>query len=310
MKDITDSFTAIPPTWLTFFEIVIIGEKIRLITRMEVHILMTMKKALTFAGSDSSGGAGIQADLKTFQERGVYGMTALTVVVAMDPANEWHHQVFPVELETIKAQAATIVEGIGVDAMKTGMLPTVDIIKLAADTIKKYDVQNVVVDPVMVCKGADEVLYPDLADALREILTPLATVVTPNLFEAGQLSGIGTITTVDQMKEAAVKIFDLGPKFVLVKGGGKLDHEKAVDVLYDGKEFQILEGERIDTSYTHGAGCTYSAAIAAELAKGASVKEAIYTAKEFITAAIRHSFPLNEYVGPTNHAALRLHGDK
>lgn len=270
---------------------------------------MTMPKALTIAGSDSSGGAGIQADLKTFQENAVYGMSALTVIVAMDPQNSWNHQVFPVDGDIIKAQIATILEGVGVDAMKTGMLPTVEIIQIAADAIKKNNLKNVVVDPVMVCKGADEVLYPDHAEALREILTPLATVVTPNLFEAGQLSGIGSITTVDQMKEAARKIHDLGAEYVLVKGGGKLQHSKAVDVLYDGKEFELLEGERIETSYTHGAGCTYSAAITAELAKGKDVKEAIYAAKKFITAAIRHSFKLNEYVGPTNHAALRLKGE-
>ncbi|MCD7034750.1 bifunctional hydroxymethylpyrimidine kinase/phosphomethylpyrimidine kinase [Metabacillus sp. GX 13764] len=271
---------------------------------------MTMPKALTIAGSDSSGGAGIQADLKTMQEFGVYGMSALTVIVAMDPHNEWNHQVFPVDLDMIKPQLATIVEGIGVDAVKTGMLPTVEIIQLAAETIKKHNLKNVVVDPVMVCKGADEVLYPDLADALRDILSPLATIVTPNLFEAGQMSGIGTITTIDQMKEAARIIHEKGTPFVLVKGGGKLEHEKAVDVLYDGESFEVLEGERIDTSYTHGAGCTYSSAIASGLAKGLAPKEAIYEAKKFMTAAIRHSFPLNEYVGPTNHAALRLYGEK
>ncbi|MGD6816457.1 bifunctional hydroxymethylpyrimidine kinase/phosphomethylpyrimidine kinase [Metabacillus sp. 84] len=270
---------------------------------------MKMPKALTIAGSDSSGGAGIQADLKTFQEHGVYGMSALTVIVAMDPHNDWQHQVFPVELDVIKPQLSTIVEGVGADAMKTGMLPTVDIIRLAAETIKKHNLKNVVVDPVMVCKGADEVLYPELAEALRDILTPVATVVTPNLFEAGQLSGIGAITSVEQMKEAAAIIHKLGAPYVLVKGGGKLEHEKAVDVLFDGTDFEILESERIDTSYTHGAGCTYSAAIAANLAKGLDVKNSIYDAKKFITAAIKHSFPLNDYVGPTNHAGLRLHGE-
>ena len=264
---------------------------------------MTMHKALTIAGSDSSGGAGIQADLKTFQEKNVYGMTALTVIVAMDPENSWDHQVFPVDTDIIRAQLATIADGIGVDAMKTGMLPTVDIIELAAKTIKEHNMKNVVIDPVMVCKGANEVLYPEHAKALRELLAPLATVITPNLFEAGQLSGLGEI-----MKEAAKAIHDLGAKHVLITGGGKLDHEKAVDVLFDGREAEVIEGEKIDTPYTHGAGCTYSAAITAELAKGSSVKEAIYSAKEFITEAIRESFRLNEYIGPTKHSALRLSG--
>lgn len=270
---------------------------------------MSLPKALTIAGSDSSGGAGIQADLKTMQEYGVYGMSALTVIVAMDPNNRWNHQVFPVDNDIIKAQLATIIDGIGVDAAKTGMLPTVDIIEIAADAAKQHNLQKFVVDPVMVCKGEDEVMFPDHADAIREILTPVSTVITPNLFEAGQLSGIGSITTVDQMKEAAIKIHDLGAKYVLVKGGGKLKHDKAVDVLYDGKELEILEGDRFETTFTHGAGCTYSSAIAAGLAKGLDVKEAVYEAKKFITAAIRHSFKLNEFVGPTNHAARRLHGD-
>jgi pyridoxine kinase len=266
---------------------------------------MTMYKALTIAGSDSSGGAGIQADLKTFQERGVYGMTALTTIVAMDPDNGWSHSVFPIDVETLRAQLKTIVEGVGVQALKTGMLGSVEIIELAAETIDKHNLKNVVVDPVMVCKGEDEVLHPETAESLRDVLVPRATVVTPNLFEAGQLSGIRAIRTIEQMKEAAVNIHELGAKYVLIKGGGKLQHEKAVDVLYDGETFDILESDRIDTSYTHGAGCTYSAAITAELAKGKSVKEAILTAKAFITEAIRHSFPLNQYVGPTNHGAYR-----
>ncbi|MDA1476761.1 bifunctional hydroxymethylpyrimidine kinase/phosphomethylpyrimidine kinase [Bacillus changyiensis] len=267
---------------------------------------MTMHKALTIAGSDSSGGAGIQADLKTFQEKNVYGMTALTVIVAMDPTNNWNHQVFPVEKDILRSQLQTIVEGIGVDAMKTGMLPTVEIIEIAAETIKDHHMKNVVIDPVMVCKGANEVLYPEHAKALRELLTPLATVITPNLFEAGQLSGLGEIKTVEQMKEAAKLIHHLGAKHVLITGGGRLAHEKAVDVLYDGQETEVIEGDRIETPYTHGAGCTYSAAITAELAKGSSVKEAIYSAKEFITAAIRESFKLNQFVGPTKHSALRF----
>ncbi|MFT0801736.1 bifunctional hydroxymethylpyrimidine kinase/phosphomethylpyrimidine kinase [Bacillus swezeyi] len=269
---------------------------------------MTMHKALTIAGSDSSGGAGIQADLKTFQEKNVYGMTALTVVVAMDPENNWNHQVFPVDTEVIRAQLSTIVDGIGVDAMKTGMLPTVDIIELAAKTIKEHNMKNVVIDPVMVCKGANEVLYPEHAKALRELLAPLATVITPNLFEAGQLSGLGEIKTIEQMKEAAKAIHGLGAKHVLITGGGKLEHKHAVDVLFDGQDAEVLKGERIDTPYTHGAGCTCSAAITAELAKGSSVKKSIYSAKEFITEAIRESFRLNEYIGPTKHSAWRLSG--
>lgn len=266
---------------------------------------MTMNKALTIAGSDSSGGAGLQADLKTFQELGVYGMTAITTMVAMDPKNNWFHNVFPIEISTVEAQLETILDGIGVDALKTGMLGSIDMIELVAKTITDRQLTNVVIDPVMVCKGQDEVLHPENTECMRDILVGKATVVTPNLFEAGQLSKLGALKTVEDMKNAAVKIKELGPKYVLIKGGNKLEHEKAIDLFYDGRSFEILEGERIQTTYTHGAGCTYSAAITAELAKGRPVLEAVKTAKEFITAAIRESFPLNQFVGPTNHAAYR-----
>ncbi|WP_187118989.1 pyridoxine/pyridoxal/pyridoxamine kinase [Bacillus marasmi] len=268
---------------------------------------MVMKKVLTIAGSDTSGGAGIQADLKTFQELGVYGMTALTTVVTMDPKNHWHHNVFPIALHTLEAQLETALS-VGIDAMKTGMLGSVDIIELAAKKMDESKVSSIVVDPVMVCKGEDEVLHPETADALREVLVQRATVVTPNLFEASQLAKTGPIRTVDAMKEAAAKIHELGAKYVLIKGGSKLAHEKAVDLLFDGKNYQLLESERIETTYIHGAGCTYSAAITAELAKGKSVEEAVKVAKDFITEAIRHGFKLNEYVGPTMHKAYRLYG--
>ena len=269
-----------------------------------------MKKALTIAGSDTSGGAGIQADLKTFQELGVYGMTALTVIVAMDPHNGWSHQVFPVSLDIIKAQLETVLGGIGVDAIKTGMLPTTDIIELAAFAVKKHNLTNVVVDPVMVCKGAGEPIHPENAECYRKTLVPLAAVVTPNLFEAAQLSGIKDLDTPESIKDAAAAICELGAKNVIIKGGKGSDKEKAVDVVYDGKEFGYLESPRTDTSNTHGAGCTFSAAIAAELAKGADLKSAIKTAKDFISEAIKHSFKLNQYVGPTNHAAYKVNQNK
>ena len=264
-----------------------------------------MKKALTIAGSDTSGGAGIQADLKTFQELGVYGMTALTVIVAMDPHNNWNHQVFPVDVDIIKTQIETVIAGIGIDAMKTGMLPTTDIIELVSSTVKKHDLKNVVVDPVMVCKGSGEPIHPENAECYRKTLVPQATVVTPNLFEASQLSGINNIDSLESMKEAAQAIFELGPKCVIVKGGKGLDEDEAVDVVYDGNSFEYLKTNRVNTSNTHGAGCTFSAAITAELAKGADLQSALFVAKAFITEAIRHSFSLNQYVGPTNHGAYR-----
>lgn len=273
---------------------------------------MTMKKALTLAGSDTSGGAGLEADLKTFQERDVYGMVALTTIVTMDPDNAWAHGVFPIDLGIVETQLDTVLKGIGVDAMKTGMLGTEEIIHLAANTIEKYNIKNVVVDPVMVCKGADEAVFPEVNNAIRDILMPKTLVVTPNLFEASQLSGMKRVSSIEEMKEAAKRIYDLGVPYVVVKGGSKLNGAKisAIDVLYDGSNIELLEGELTIGGFTHGAGCTYSACITAELAKGNSVKEAIYTAKDFITAAIKHSFPINQYVGPTRHSALRVFGDK
>jgi len=268
---------------------------------------MTIRKALTIAGSDTSGGAGLQADLKTFQERGVFGMTAITVIVAQDPHNKWFHEVFPIDVAVLDKQIETVLAGIGVDAVKTGMLGSTELVELAARKIQQFQLKNVVVDPVMICKGADEALHPEIADSLREILLPHATVATPNLFEAAILAKMGALQNVEDMKEAAKRIHDLGTANVVVKGGGKLPHKNAVDVFYDGKTFEVLEAERFDTTYTHGAGCTFSAAICAELAKGQSVRDAVLLAKDFITEAIRHSFALNQYVGPTHHGAYRLY---
>lgn len=267
---------------------------------------MSMKKVLTIAGSDTSGGAGIEADLKTFQELGVYGMTALTTIVTMDP-KDWHHSVYSIPADVLKAQLETVMS-IGIDAMKTGMLGTPELIEIAAKTITDNSLDKVVIDPVLVCKGEDEVLNPDTADALREVLVPLATVVTPNLFEASQLAQTKPIQSVDDMKEAAVKIHELGAKYVLIKGGSKFASMNAIDLLYDGKDFKLYESEKIKTTYVHGAGCTFSSAITAELAKGKSVLEAVDMAKDVITAAIRHGFKLNDFVGPTMHGAYRIFG--
>ncbi|WP_223595242.1 pyridoxine/pyridoxal/pyridoxamine kinase [Neobacillus bataviensis] len=269
---------------------------------------MTINKVLTIAGSDSSGGAGIQADLKTFQELGVYGMTALTCIVTMDPKNHWHHEVFPIDVNILEKQLETILS-VGIDAMKTGMLGTVEIIELAARKMDEHKLGRVVIDPVMVCKGEDEVLNPETADAMRELLLPRAFVVTPNLFEAGQLARTGTPRTLDDMKNAAVKIHDLGAKHVLIKGGSKLQsEEKSIDLLYDGKDFKIYESPKIETTFTHGAGCTNSSAVTAGLAKGLSVYEAVDVAKQFVSAGIQQGFRLNEYVGPTWHGAYRSAG--
>ncbi|CAM5786442.1 pyridoxine/pyridoxal/pyridoxamine kinase [Brevibacillus borstelensis] len=264
---------------------------------------MQVYKTVTIAGSDSSGGAGIQADLKTFQELGVYGMSALTTIVAQDES--WGHHVFPVEPDTVAAQLRTALEVIGADACKTGMLGSIRVIELVAQAIAASGIQTIVIDPVMICKGVDEELHPEVNECLREVLVPLATVVTPNLIEAAKLSGMAPLQSVEEMKEAARRIHRLGPSYVLVKGGGRLPGDKAIDLLYNGSSFDIFEVEKIRTTNTHGAGCSYSAAITAELAKGRSVPEAVATAKAFITEGIRHSFSLRSFVGPTNHSAYR-----
>ena len=182
---------------------------------------MAIFKALTVAGSDTSGGAGLQADLKTFQELGVYGMTAITVVVAQNPRDNWSHVVYPLPIDVLEAQLETVLGGIGVDALKTGMLATSEVISLVAEKISQYHVKNVVIDPVLVCKGTDEVLHPESAVAIREKLAPLATIITPNIFEAKQLSGMSTISTLDDVKTAAKAIYALGPRNVLIKGGAR-----------------------------------------------------------------------------------------
>lgn len=262
---------------------------------------MTMKKALTLAGSDSSGGAGIAADLKTFQEHNIYGMTALTSIVTMDPEG-WSHNVTPIDVDVVEKQLNTILS-VGVDAMKSGMLGSVDIINLGARKIDEYNIDKYVLDPVMVCKGEDEVLQPENTDAMREELLPRSLVVTPNLFEAAQLAKMAPIKTIEQMKEAAQKIHELGAKNVVVKGGKQLEHDKAVDLFYDGANFDLLESEKVETTYNHGAGCTFAAAITANLAHGIDVHDAVKAAKTFVAAAIANGWKLNEYVGPVMHGA-------
>lgn len=263
---------------------------------------MSIKKTLTLAGSDTSGGSGIQADLKTFQEHGTYGMTAITCIVSMDPDAGWKHNVFPIDTAAVEAQL-NCAFSVKLDAMKTGMLGSVDIVELGAKYINKYELKNVVIDPVMVCKGENEVLLPETVDAARELLLPQAMITTPNLFEAGQLSGLGTLHTIDDMKHAAERIHELGAKHVVIKGGRALQHSKAVDLFYDGKSHVLLETDKLETSYNHGAGCTFAAAITANLANGEEIFDAVLHAKQFVTAAILHGWKLNEFVGPVMHGA-------
>jgi len=267
---------------------------------------MKPRKALTIAGSDCSGGAGIQADLKTFQERDVYGMSVLTVLVAMKP-DTWAHVVEPVGLEMIREQYATILPGIGVDAVKTGMLPTVPIIELVGELLAASAVPHLVIDPVMVCKGTSEALFPENTYAMVKHLLPIAEVVTPNAFEAAQLAGMDGISNEQELQDAARRIHDRGVRNVVIKAA-RIFPDRSLDILFDGRSFQRWEEPRLNSTWTHGAGCTFSACIAAELAKGASVPAAVATAHDFVQAALHDAFPLNRHVGPLYHKALAKSG--
>ncbi len=255
-----------------------------------------MKKVLTIAGSDSCGGAGIQADLKTFAALGVYGMSVVTAVTAQNTTGVY--AVEEVSPAGVTAQMECLFEDIPVDAVKIGMVSTTGIIQAIAQGLDKWNAKNVVLDPVMVSKSGNNLLRPDARDELVKRLLPLATVVTPNIPEAQALAN-RKIATVPEMETAAKVIKSMGPRSVVIKGG-HLEGEP-VDVFYDGQQFTHLSARRIVTKNTHGTGCTFSSAIAAYLALGHSPLAAVQQAKEYITQAIAHSFRLGKGVGPTHH---------
>ena len=252
--------------------------------------------AMTIAGSDSGGGAGIQADLKTFAALGVYGTSVLTAITAQNTLRVTAvHEVPP---ETVAAQMDAVFTDIGADAVKTGMLSSAPIIEVVAEELRRHGVQRLVVDPVMVAKSGDRLLREDGVEALRTLLLPLATVVTPNVPEAEALAGM-KIGTGDDARLAARRIVEMGAGAVVVKGG-HLPGD-AIDRLYDGQAFSEFSAPRIETSNTHGTGCTFASAIAAGLAKGSNVTEAVAAAKEYVTQALKSSYPLGHGHGPLNH---------
>ncbi len=252
--------------------------------------------ALTIAGSDSGGGAGIQADLKTFAALGVHGLCAVTAITAQNSLGVFG--VFRIPPEMVSAQIRAVMEDIGCGAAKTGMLFDSGIIRRVARDIGKLGIRPLVVDPVMVAKGGHPLLKHSAERALIGELLPLATVVTPNMDEASRLAGM-KVVDLDDMKEAAARIQRLGPRWVLVKGG----HLKggAVDVLYNGKRFWELQGKRIVTQHTHGTGCTLSAAIAAFLARGLGVEQAARQAKRYVAGAIARSYRTGRGHGSLGH---------
>jgi hydroxymethylpyrimidine/phosphomethylpyrimidine kinase len=255
-------------------------------------------RALTIAGSDSGGCAGIQADLKTFAALGVHGMTAITSVTAQDTVKV--HMVSDVPLENIEFQIEAVIQDIGVDAVKTGMLSSKEIIKLVAGQMRKHRITNLVVDPVMVSTSGDPLIRDDAVEALKADLFPLALVVTPNLREAECLSR-RRIRRQSDLEEAASEIFGLGPKAVLIKGGHFQDSRLAEDYLFDGRRFIPFPAERFQTRNTHGSGCTFASAIAAWLAHGLPLEEAVGRAKDYVTEAIRNSFSIGHGAGPLGH---------
>ena len=262
-------------------------------------------RALTVAGSAAGGSAGIQADLKTFQELDVYGMSVVTAIVGRHPETE--KNVHPQTMEVIEAQFATAQAQVGFDALKTGMLFSKEVIERVAELIQNANMDHVIVDPVMVGKLDSKLLKEDAIQALKNKLMPIATVITPNMTEASILLDDRPLNTVEDLKKAAIDLHELGPDYVLVKGGRLTG--PAVDVLYEGTKLTTFEAPRIDTTNTSGAGCTYSAAITAHLAKGKSIHDAVLLAKSFITTAIEYSFTYTDKVGPTYHAAERKYGE-
>ncbi|MCH7998857.1 MAG: bifunctional hydroxymethylpyrimidine kinase/phosphomethylpyrimidine kinase [Chloroflexi bacterium] len=256
-----------------------------------------MPSVLTIAGSDSSAGAGIQADLKTFAALGVYGTCAITAITAQNTRGVNAVQETPPGI--VAAQIDAVAADIRPDATKTGMLASAPIIEVVAAKVREHGLPNLVVDPVMVAKSGDRLLRDDAVTALRELLLPLAAVVTPNLPEAEVLAGFA-IESDDDVRRAAKEIVGLGARSVVVKGGHRKAAE-AVDVLYDGATFRDYSAPRIDTTSTHGTGCTFASAIAAYLARGEPLAEAVGQAKEYLTEALRRAYPIGGGHGPVHH---------
>ena len=255
-----------------------------------------LAKALTIAGSDSGGGAGIQADLKTFAALDVYGTSAITAITAQNTCGV--SAVQGIDPDVVAAQIRAVVADIGVGAAKTGMLFSAEIIQAVALTVRSLGLQPLVVDPVMVATSGDRLLQREAEESMRRAMLPLATVVTPNLAETEVLVG-RKVASLDEMRTAAEEIVAGGARAVVVKGGHAIT--QATDVFYDGSHMELLQSEVVATSNTHGTGCTFSAAICAYLARGAELLEAVRRAKTYITGALHHSLTIGQGSGPVGH---------
>ena len=253
-------------------------------------------RAMTIAGSDSGGGAGIQADLKTFAAHGVYGTSVLTAITSQNTRGVTDVLELPASL--IESQIDAVVSDIGADVVKTGMLSSSTVIEVVAAKARQHQMDALVVDPVMVAKGGDKLLQDDAVDALRSLLVPIATVITPNVPEAETLLGV-KIETLDEAKEAAQALVGMGARAAVVKGGHLSG--PPTDMLYDGEEFRAFTSRRIDTTSTHGTGCTFASAIASNLAKGLPLRQSVSLAKSYVSSAIRLAQPIGRGHGPLNH---------
>lgn len=257
-----------------------------------------IRTALTIAGSDSGGGAGLQGDIKAFQANGVYGMSVVTAITAQNSRGVQAAYDLPAEI--ITAQIDAVAEDFFIHAVKTGMLSSASIVDTVADGIERHKLGPVVVDPVMVATSGDQLLNPNAVGALKTRMLSLADLLTPNIHEAEVLAGF-PVATLDDARRAAEAILSLGPKAVLVKGGHLKGEVDAVDVLVDSAGETLFRAERIHTKNTHGTGCTFASAIAANLAKGHDLRDAIQRAKAYLTEAIRHSLSIGQGHGPVNH---------
>ena len=259
---------------------------------------MSVPTALSIAGSDSGGGAGIQADLKAFEANGVFGMSVLTAITAQNTREVT--QAFELPTGLIRAQLDAVVDDLPIGAVKTGMLSSVEIIETVADGIARHGLAPVVVDPVMISTSGYSLLQPDAVQAVRERMLPLADLATPNAHEAAALAGF-EVRTLDDARRAAHAILEMGPRAVLVKGGHLDSESDAVDVLLDAGGERLYRAERLDTTSTHGTGCTYASSIAANLARGYELREAIERARVYLQEAIRHGLDIGAGNGPTRH---------
>lgn len=264
--------------------------------------MMPIPRVLAIAGSDASGGAGIQADLKTIGLLGGHAMTVVTAVTVQDTTNV--HAIYEIPPEIVARQMEVVIADIGVDAAKTGMLCSAPVIEVVAEIIRRHRIKKLVVDPVLAATGGTTLLPPPARETLVRVLIPLAWVVTPNIPEAEVLTDL-IITSPSDMKAAARIIYEWGPRHVLITGGHL--PSGSVHVLYDGRNFYEIPFTRIDTTDTHGSGCTFSAAIATELARGQGLQEAIERAESFVNIAIRHALRLGKGYGPLNQWAVLAH---